>query len=231
MSDRPSTLTPYSARRVEADLARSDMYLFLSHAFRYPQEEMVDCHKRLPPGTEAATLGGYLEPVEELRRRYLGLLGHTSPSDFPPYETEYGRGQVFQQSQALADISGFYRAFGVEPASGERLDHISVELEFMYYLTYKEAFARQHHGTAQARLCRRAQRRFLEQHLGRWGPSLLQRMEVRAQGFYQELARAAQAFLHREMEQLRVHPQPAGPVTLTGAEEEDSTGCSWGEGL
>src|SRR5262245_27764060 len=32
------------------------------------------------------------------------LLGHTVRSACPPYELEYGQGEVFQQSQRLADI-------------------------------------------------------------------------------------------------------------------------------
>lgn len=229
MSDQPSTLTPYSARRVGADLARSDLYLFLSHAFRYPQPDMVDCYRRLSAGPETVGLAGYLSSMEELGRQYLKLLGLTSPPDFPPYETEYGAGQSFQQAQDLADISGFYRAFGVEPASGERLDHISVEMEFMYYLTYKEAYARQHHGTVQARLCRRAQRRFLEQHLGRWAPGFLERLETHADGFYRELARFSRDFLGGEMVRLRVQPRPVGPVAVNGPQGEDCPDCSWGE--
>jgi TorA maturation chaperone TorD len=74
----------------------------------------------------------------------------------------------------LADIAGFYRAFGVEVSPGsERADHITTELEFMHLLAVKESIALQEEGEGEhAEVCRGASRAFLRDHLGRWAPRL-----------------------------------------------------------
>ena len=48
----------------------------------------------------------------------------------------------------MGDIAGFYKAFGVELSKDihERLDHLSVEFEFMHFLAYKESYSRCHDG-------------------------------------------------------------------------------------
>ncbi len=47
----------------------------------------------------------------------------------------------------LADVAGFYRAFGVQVSPGsERADHITTELEFMHLLAVKASIALQEEG-------------------------------------------------------------------------------------
>lgn len=93
----------------------------------------------------------------------------------PPYEASYMRSAVAYQ---LADIAGFYRAFGMQVAegSGERADHIGSELEFMAVLCAKEALARWRGRREQAGVCRDARRAFLVEHLGRWGGQFARRI-------------------------------------------------------
>lgn len=94
----------------------------------------------------------------------------------PPYEASYepssvptavplGRG-VHQ----LADVAGFYRAFGFE-VQGERPDHLVAELEFVALLCVKEAFARLSRDPEGAEVCAEARAKFLDQHLRPWLPA------------------------------------------------------------
>jgi len=93
----------------------------------------------------------------------------------PPYETSYeaGRapgGMTFQ----MADIAGFYRAFGFE-ASGERPDHIVPQVEFLALLFVKEAYAWLAGDAEGADVCSVARRKFAAEHLGAWLPELAER--------------------------------------------------------
>jgi len=105
----------------------------------------------------------------------LSLLGHTVRSTCPPYELEYRSAEVFQQSQTLADICGFYRAFGFEAAGpvADRADHVAAEWEFLAVLAIKEALAEDE---SQRSCCVDAQRLFLAEHAGVWMPAFFERI-------------------------------------------------------
>jgi hypothetical protein len=92
------------------------------------------------------------------------------------YETSYetGRGMPGGMTFQMADVAGFYRAFGFE-VSGERPDHIVPELEFLALLLLKEAHARITGEADGAEVCATARSKFMAEHLGLWLPSLLKR--------------------------------------------------------
>lgn len=223
-------------------LARSRFYQLLSVAFLYPGEELFPLLKTrveevgsLFDGEEGlggalqalATLLGGLSP-EALEADYRRIFGHAISQECPPYETEYGSAHVFQQAQTLADIAGFYRAFGLEMSdlAKERPDHISVELEYMSFLAFKEAYALEHHGAGQVEVCREAQRAFLGEHLGRWALLFAKLLGKKAEsGFYQYLAFLTEGFLAQEHRRLGVTSQTfnEGDLKPTGFKAEG--GC------
>lgn len=211
-SDAAATAQPALPPPYEA-LARSDVYLFLARAFTYPQQPLDAVYQRARDALAAlgAPLATSLDalappPPQRLEQAFLATFTHTTPSEFPPHETQYGQGQLFQQPHALAELAALYRAFGVAPARGERLDHIATELEFMYFLCYKEAFARVSGSLDGAQRCREGQRHFLERHLGPWAPLFVQRLRGHAEGFYADLAALAAAWLAQELKRLGVRP-------------------------
>ena len=136
-----------------------------------------------------------------LERAYESLFGHALRGRVCPYETEYGAAAPFQQSQELADIAGFYLAFGLEAtqAGGERLDHAACELEFLEFLSMKEAWATEQGDAEMLEVTRKAARDFVRGHLGRFGVafgSSLQREDPG--GFYGRLGALCAAFLRAE---------------------------------
>src|SRR4030067_283699 len=124
---------------------RAQVYSFLSDAFLYPDEnwcEDVPLLGEIISGLDFAPTALAIRPVELARlqaayRRTFGAAGSLC------YETEYGLPHEFSQSQELADINGFYRAFGftIGGQVRERPDHVAAELEFMSILALHEAYA------------------------------------------------------------------------------------------
>ncbi|MBI3264495.1 MAG: molecular chaperone TorD family protein [Acidobacteria bacterium] len=90
----------------------------------------------------AARLGALPPPaIEAVSEAFVRLFGHTARGLICACETEYGAHNTFHQPQELADLAGYYLAFGLRPAtaSGIRVDHIACECEFMDFLNRKEA--------------------------------------------------------------------------------------------
>lgn len=213
-------------KAAERALSRSALYQLLSQALVYPSQEVVAALQDvdLPqaqrtaarrPARVAPLLAAFGEQLQnadatQLQTEYLQIFTHILSTDCPPCETVYTARHIFQETQELSDIGGFYRAFGLEISAKERLDHVSVELEFMHFLTYKEAYAQTHHGPAKARLCRDVQRKFVQDHLGRWAIRFAQRLSQKANGgYYGCLASLVEAFLTSEVEFLKTHPETA----------------------
>ena len=110
----------------------------------------------------------------DLRAGYIGRL--LERGTVPAYETSYepGTGSAGGPTFQMADIAGFYRAFGFE-VTGERPDHIVPELEFLALLLVKEGFALIAEDRDGAGVCAEARGKFVAEHLGRWLPLLGQR--------------------------------------------------------
>jgi TorA maturation chaperone TorD len=110
--------------------------------------------------------------IGDLQTEHRRVFTNVITLDCPPYETLFGNDHVFAQSHVMGDIAGFYKAFGVELSKDvhERLDHLSVELEFMHFLTYKESYSRCHDGIDKTEIVVDAQKKFIKNHIGRWVP-------------------------------------------------------------
>ena len=132
--------------------ARANLYRFLSLAFAYPTQ---DLHRELVAASEAAVaasacLSASLEaPVQAVAERlstldrpalassYRKIFTFSASPDCPLNESAYSAKHIYQEVEDLADIAGFYTAFGLEIA-GERPDELAAELEFCALLSLKE---------------------------------------------------------------------------------------------
>jgi TorA maturation chaperone TorD len=87
--------------------------------------------------------------------------------DCPPNETAYVRRD---KGAILADIAGFYRAFGFEPSAdtGEKADHVVAELQFAALLLVMAARASAGGREDDAEVTSRALSSFWADHLGAW---------------------------------------------------------------
>ena len=225
-------------------LARSCLYRFFSEFFLYPKEgafsknfeEAFQASGALgqPAGLQEtlAKAAGCPREITDLRSDYALVFGYTIGKACPPYETEWGTTHIFNQTQELADISGFYRAWGlgISDQAHARLDHLSVELEFMSYVALKEAYALDGGQEENLDVCRQVQAKFLSEHLGTWVPAFMCRLESLAveSSFYRFLAQALSKFLAWEVEQMGLDVVPlksAEPSRPGCGVESPAGGC------
>lgn len=161
--------------KVEKLLASSQIYQFLSMCLFEPDEKLVEFLNNKDYMNEVGSclrmngngeLSGTFKCVQDelknispdiMHKGYLHMFGNaTVAMDCPPYEMYFSGSHIYQQTQDLADISGFYRAFGLEVSKDDtnnRWDHIAVELEFLHFLTYKIAYAIENHGEKELESC------------------------------------------------------------------------------
>jgi len=149
--------------------------------------------------------------LSDLQAEHRRVFSNVITLDCPPYETLFGNDHVFGQAHVMGDIAGFYKAFGLELSRDihERLDHLSVELEFMHFLAYKESYARCHDGAEKTQIVVDAQKKFVKDHIGRWVP-LFSRMLVKKadKGFFRYMAEFTADCIEFDAAYLGVSPQP-----------------------
>lgn len=149
--------------------------------------------------------------LSDLQAEHRRVFSNVITLDCPPYETLFGNDHVFAQSHVMGDISGFYKAFGVELSKDihERLDHLSVEFEFMHFLTYKESYSRCHDGLEKTQIVVDAQKKFVKNHIGRWVPLFCRMLTKKADsGFFKLVADMTADWMDFETAFLGVTPQP-----------------------
>jgi TorA maturation chaperone TorD len=227
-----------SAAELDDALARAVIWRRLALGFGEPGPAL---RRALADASEGRALARALERLglprcgaqatEGLERRFTELFGHTVRGGVCPYETEYGAGHVFQQTQELADLEGFYAAFGLarRPEAAERADHLGVECEFAGFLCRKEALTLEAGDAEQVALARRAYRSFLRDHLARFGFAVAHRIEqADSGGTYGLLAATCRALLRAECRRLDIEPGPR--VLRVRAEIEDNAPAACGAG-
>jgi TorA maturation chaperone TorD len=243
------------------DLAREGVYRFLAAAFTDPRQDpfrlaretaviaatVADLLREealaepVPLGfgelpaeaLDLSTVRAKLDrPVEELCEEYDRVFGLVYARECPPYETEYcSTGEPFYRSQQLADVAGFYRAFGLTGSveRPERPDHLTAELEFMAVLLLKRRLALDAALGAAAdhiAVCECALGDFFREHVAWWMPSFAAGLRRKAgDGLYAALGRVLAAFLPAERCRFGVKaPQAPMRPTLIERPEEDA-GC------
>jgi TorA maturation chaperone TorD len=207
----------------------------LAATFQSPDCSRLHALRRsyLPTGNAALVRLGCAPPVEVLGEQLSSVLERSSlqvlmeeyestfePSagaERPPNETAHAPQspqEGLTRTAELADIAGFYRAFGVEvtPAT-ERVDHITAELDFMHLLAVKQAAAVERGERGHVEICEDAAAAFLYDHLGRWCGRL--RDSIAAQS-HSRVYKTASALLASYVEvdaQLLPRPRTGAPTT------------------
>jgi len=211
---------------------RSRMYKMLAQAFQYPGKHLLDffsssdfedvvnsylgeedsrnIQQSIQQLREVVLKRTPEDTLKQLESEYNRLFAHLGSATCPLYETEYGYDNIFQKTQAMADIAGFYRAYNLEVSDdkSERVDFLPTELEFMAFLTVKEAYALEHHEQEHLEICLDTQRKFIQDHLGRWVPLFSKILtKVDAGRFYLQCGEVLDEVLQSEIAYLGVQPK------------------------
>lgn len=233
--DETPVVMPEGSDTADVALGRAFVYRFLALAFEYPSpdrwSELIDEDGLQGLLAAAGSLAdaGLRARCEDVRQalaradreahhdRYVAAFGHAARGSIPMNEIEYGepRADVLYQPHRLADLAAFYRAFDlhVSDDSGERQDHLCLQLEFLSILAAKEAWALRGHADTEAlAVCREGTRNFLREHAGRWTPAFCRMVSALPDaGALPPLAALLRAVIEADCERYGV---PAGSDTL-----------------
>ncbi len=229
-------------RRLEKTLARAAIFRLLARAFAYPapghmcavDKMFAEIDKARTPDRGAQRLTRLrrtwrLLDEAECAREYARLFLGNGPVSL--HETAHGDGRrIAGRPAELADIGGFYAAFGFALSDGDPdlPDHLCAELEFYSLLLVKEAYALSRGWLAKARIARTAAKTFLEQHLGRWTGALRTSLEENNAFAYLDLADTVAIAVEAECKRLRAQPTPFAGRLPPDAMQDESLVCPHG---
>ena len=134
----------------------------------------------------------------QLDGEYAGLfLGSGLPSP-RPLESVYTSREHLAVQKASDDVSRAYQSAGIDKISefSEPEDHISTELQFMAYLSYKTREALGNSKLTEANKYLEMQRDFLNDHLTKWVPMLVVDILKKAdRQFYKAIAKITEGYV------------------------------------
>lgn len=189
---------------------RMETFRLLSDCYRLPDPQLSEKVVRLE-----FNLANVCEPAAAVVRKMSEVLeGHTDIEflkiDFSklfvgpytllaaPYGSVYLEGERKVMGESTLDVINRYREAGLETAKNfkDAPDHITAELEFMYYLIFKELEGFSDSDTARAVGFVQKQKYFLEDHLMAWVPEFADSIRKYGENrFYPYLAEATESFL------------------------------------
>jgi TorA maturation chaperone TorD len=219
-------------------LATADLLLLLSAFFKRPHNVRLRIGERSFdaqglvlaagfPVSSATALGALAALIEDLDvERWTAEYNRLFESGVacPPYETTYIRRD---KGGIIADIQGFYTAFGLRPspAGAERPDHIACELDFLALLLVMSETARQKGDAEQAGIASDAARSFVRDHLSEWVPPFCDALEqATVEPLFAALARALHEVCRETVLSLGLEPLAASAV-CDGKPDDDEPRC------
>ncbi len=220
-------------------LGRGALYDVLALAFSYPDDDTV---AELRAGIDALREGDLMAPFGDALalEALAAALEQVEPPALAATYNLYFAGEVpcslneteyeadgFAKARRLADIAGFYHAFGLQvpdtrPAPA---DSLATEMEFMSHTVMRQAYAALHGWDEQRQICEDAQRAFLEDHLGRWAPLFSRTLFdlVEGDGFYAAAAALCEQFITAEIQTSGADPRPATARRVSSNDAEAFT--------
>jgi putative dimethyl sulfoxide reductase chaperone len=195
---------------------RAAWFKVFSLLFRYPNDEIIGLLKagvsELPIEALRTDMRDTAEPfmqamadatTEQITLEYSSLF--TGAGLCRSNENDYEK-LSFSMTDKLADVAGFYKAFGfdVRDDNGERPDFVGTELDFINLLLLKQAYAVKNGWTEQSGISADALASFIESHFVNWVLKLCYAMKELASegGIYATASDALAAMVDSESNRL-----------------------------
>jgi len=206
---------------LEQASAREDLCRFLAACYYEPDpvlaeeqvfESMAAAADRLDPELAAgARRLGEAFAAQELQAILVDytrlFLGPVQPLA-RPYGSVWLSGESTVMQDSTVALEGLYSeaGFDLDEDLGEPADHVAVELEFLYLLTFKRNEARQAGDEVAIAAWDQLHEVFLRGHVGAWIGRFAAAATANAQtAFYRELAELTARFVQMEVQRLPVH--------------------------
>lgn len=187
---------------------RANAYKLISELFKYPEKDLVgwtpvlvETFTEISPelGELASSITQFLEghnSIDDLQIEYAKLFVGPYELEAAPYSSVYLDPQGLVMGPSTHQAIEFYTQAGLDPNEENKQppDHISTELEFMYYLLFNSV---KNNDDTQLHLADS----FLNQHLSKWVSLFVEKIrENSASSFYQDLGQLLQKFISTEIE-------------------------------
>lgn len=225
-------------------LWRADMYRLLALALDRPSADIQVALKELSTelmsesrvAQDTHGLGTWLPEIaaqvsalsiDEWQAEYHRLF--VNEVFVPPSEGSYG---LVERGAILGDVSGFYRAFCMQVSDEVGPpDQLKIEIMFLCLLALKEANAIQQNLSDKLEITRDAEKKFLDDHVGRWLPQFSERLwDCTHHPFYRAVSRLLVAWLTVECGYWKIAPVPY-PAQLAPASGEGPVDCPFSGGV
>ena len=200
---------------IQHEEARGKAFSLLSECYRLPREDLKNvltglqaimgslCESAIPPISKMRKEADRKDHFEELVADYAKLFVGPFTLLTPPYGSVYLEGEKKVMGDSTLEVRRVYRRAGLDISNDfhDAPDHIAAELEFMYFLIFKEVEALSESDVGRAIEFLNQQRTFLTDHLCAWVSQFTEKMEEVAETeFYKNLARATRAFLKENLD-------------------------------
>ena len=157
--------SPTVDRRIVELLREAAVWRVLGRLFECPTDDWRADVAALALELDADEVRAAVDAVDEMATpgQYYSVFGPGGPA--PPREASYH--ESLELGSLMSELAGYYDAFAYAPQTAETPDHVAVEVGFVSYLKFKEAYALALGDQEHATVAADAAAHFIADHLSR----------------------------------------------------------------
>ena len=186
---------------------RCESYRLLAQCYYLPDEKLIEALEHSEElgrfrqaGNENTWTGS---AIDSLTVDYTKLFMGPYQVLAPPYGSVYLENARIVMGDSTMDAKHRYQEAGLNLTIKEPPDHVAIELEFMYFLVYREVEAIISDNETNIAFYLKKQKDFLQNHLGKWVSEFTDNISANAEtGFYQDVARITKSLVIEDLIQL-----------------------------